>query len=282
MAWSQAGQHANAAALRTVADVPSGVWAAGQPGDIRIIKNYSAAATRAHRIGLVVVYNIPYRDACGKYSRKAVITGTAYEAWIDQIAVAIGSGRDIVVVEPDGLPDILRRCLTQSEQAARYQLLRYAMRTLGRLPHAQVYLDAGNPAMFANPTPLVAPLIKAGIYFGKGFSVNVSNFQQTDMSVAWAQWLESELGHGMLAVIDTSRNGNGPYVSTTALSGPVWCNPPGRALGTRPTLDTRQPGIAAYLWIKDPGVSDGTCNGGPAAGRLWPKYALGLARGNSP
>jgi endoglucanase len=28
---------------------------------------------------------------------------------------------------------------------------------------------------------------------------------------------------------------------------------------------------------RPPGFSDGTCNGGPAAGTWWPDYALGLA-----
>jgi cellulase/cellobiase CelA1 len=53
---------------------------------------------------------------------------------------------------------------------------------------------------------------------------------------------------------------------------------PGRALGRRPTLDPGPAGIAAYLWIKDPGVSDGPCNGGPPAGGYWPQYALSLVR----
>ena len=36
-------------------------------------------------------------------------------------------------------------------------------------------------------------------------------------------------------------------------------------------------GIDAYLWIKDPGASDGPCHGGPPAGQDWPKYAAALA-----
>ena len=63
-------------------------------------------------------------------------------------------------------------------------------------------------------------------------------------------------------MIDTSRNGNGPY---TGPAMPQWCNPPGRALGQPPELNPGPAGVAAYLWIKDPGASDGQCNGGPAA-----------------
>ncbi|MGK5729857.1 glycoside hydrolase family 6 protein [Streptomyces sp. URMC 124] len=57
-----------------------------------------------------------------------------------------------------------------------------------------------------------------------------------------------------------------------------WCNPPGRALGSRPTTATGNPRIDAFLWIKRPGESDGACRGAPPAGRWWAQYALDLAR----
>ncbi|MGO4421684.1 glycoside hydrolase family 6 protein, partial [Streptomyces sp. MCAF7] len=58
----------------------------------------------------------------------------------------------------------------------------------------------------------------------------------------------------------------------------AWCNPKGRALGETPTVRTGDGAVAAYLWIKRPGESDGTCKGGPKAGQWWPRYALDLAR----
>ncbi|MCK0116442.1 endoglucanase [Isoptericola sp. CG 20/1183] len=71
-------------------------------------------------------------------------------------------------------------------------------------------------------------------------------------------------------VIDTSRNGQGPWdpaTSSNTYADPEdWCNPPGRGLGERPTLDVADPLIDAYLWIKVPGESDGQCyrgTGGP-------------------
>jgi endoglucanase len=73
-------------------------------------------------------------------------------------------------------------------------------------------------------------------------------------------------------VIDTSRNGLGP-----ATGEEYWCNPPGRALGQRPTTNTTSSLADAYLWVKLPGESDGTCKGGPRSGTWWPEYALGLA-----
>jgi len=48
--------------------------------------------------------------------------------------------------------------------------------------------------------------------------------------------------------------------------------------GVMAEFDTGQALVDAYLWIKTPGESDGTCNGGPKAGQWWADYALGLAR----
>jgi endoglucanase len=75
-------------------------------------------------------------------------------------------------------------------------------------------------------------------------------------------------------VIDTSRNGAGP-----APDSPLnWCNPSGRALGTPPTAETGGAHADAYLWIKRPGESDGTCDSGdPPAGTFVNQYAIDLA-----
>lgn len=82
-------------------------------------------------------------------------------------------------------------------------------------------------------------------------------------------------------VIDTSRNGQGPWVGTLD-----WCNPPDRGLGLRPTTTTGNTLVDAFLWVKVPGESDGQCDrsgtgtdpewGGivdPAAGAWFPAQA---------
>lgn len=95
-------------------------------------------------------------------------------------------------------------------------------------------------------------------------------------------------------VLDTSRNGLGnwtPPAGKYTGDPQDWCNPPGRALGLRPTTRTGQPLVDALLWVKRPGESDGQCTRGtagpqdpeygiddPAAGEWWPDYALGLAQ----
>jgi endoglucanase len=267
------GHQQEAADLTTVAKIPAGIWAAGQQGEMQQVKQVTAAATKSGDVPVIVAYDLPGRDACGKFSATAPQAAAAYKTYIDQLAAAIGPGEDIVIVEPDGLPDIVRGCLSRAQASQRYRLLRYAMAKLTALPRARVYLDAGNPGEFANPAPLAGPLKRAGIELGRGFSANVSNFEWTSVVVTWSRRLERDLADKSQAVIDTSRNGRGPY---TGPKMPQWCNPPGRALGRKPTLKTGVAGVAAFLWIKDPGASDGPCNGGPAAGQYWPRYALAL------
>jgi endoglucanase len=108
-----------------------------------------------------------------------------------------------------------------------------------------------------------------------GFSLNVSNFETTADNIAYGKKVSALTGNAHF-VIDTSRNGNGATTANT------WCNPSGRAVGELPTLTTNVPLVDAFLWIKPPGESDGTCGASqagtsaPAAGQWWPQYALAL------
>lgn len=120
--------------------------------------------------------------------------------------------------------------------------------------------------------PEVYPAVtEAGVGPADGFSLNVSNFQTTASNVAYGKDLSFRVA-GEHFIIDTARNGLGPSPDNQ------WCNPPGRALGEKPGAATADPLVDAYLWVKPPGESDGSCNGGPSAGQWWPEYALGLAQ----
>ncbi|MYS70978.1 endoglucanase, partial [Streptomyces sp. SID5926] len=157
----------------------------------------------------------------------------------------------------------------------RYDLLKGAVTKLGALKNTKVYLDAGN-AGWGHPDQIFDPLKRAGVDQADGFAVNVSNFYTTEDSIAYGKQLSAKVG-GKPFVIDTSRNGNGPY--TEGAPDERWCNPPGRALGETPTTKTADPLVDAYLWVKRPGESDGECKGGPKAGQWYPEYALKLAQG---
>jgi endoglucanase len=94
-------------------------------------------------------------------------------------------------------------------------------------------------------------------------------------------------------VVDTSRNGNGPWQAPAYPDPQDWCNPPDRALGDDPTFATGETLVDAYLWVKIPGESDGECTRGlgpagttvdpewgridPRAGDWFPEMALQLA-----
>jgi endoglucanase len=114
-------------------------------------------------------------------------------------------------------------------------------------------------------------LKRANVAAADGFALNVSNFQLTANSVAYGKAVSALIG-GKHFVIDTSRNGLGPAADGQ------WCNPGGRGLGTASTTVTADPAVDAYLWVKLPGESDGSCSGAPAAGLWFPEYALGLAQ----
>jgi endoglucanase len=183
--------------------------------------------------------------------------------------MAAGLGRQpaAIILEPDALPAM--DCLNAGQRRQRTSLMREAVRTFNARTRAAVYLDGGNP-IWKRPAAMAPRLRAAGVRNARGFSVNVSNFVQTDRSIAFARDLAGRIGGGVKAVIDVGRNGNGP--------GSDPCNPPGRALGQPPTTSTGDPLIDALLWIKPPGQSDGTCNGGPNGGVFWVEYALGLVR----
>jgi len=59
----------------------------------------------------------------------------------------------------------------------------------------------------------------------------------------------------------------------------VNCHPKFRGLGPKPTTQTGNPKVDAFMWIGRPGYSRGTCNGGPPKeGTFWLARALELAK----
>lgn len=242
-------------------------WLGGWNWDIYgDTKKYVDAASIQNKLPVMVAYNIPQRD-CGSYSAGGT-QASQYGSWIQSIANAIGTRKAVVIVEPDALAGI--DCLNATDQATRTKLLSDAVNTLKQNPNTYVYLDAGH-ARWHSTTVMASRLKSANIAKANGFSLNISNFIATDESTTYGQDLSSKTD-GKHFVIDTSRNGVGPT------SDAQWCNPAGRALGERPTAAVSNSLIDAYLWIKTPGDSDGSCNGAPSTGTWMPEYALGLAQ----
>ncbi|MFI1537611.1 glycoside hydrolase family 6 protein [Streptomyces anandii] len=271
-AYVKEGRGAEAAQIRKIAEQPTGEWI-GPENPEREARGFTEAAERAGRTALLVLYNIPHRD-CGQYSQGGAADGDAYRAWIDGVARGIGDRPAIVVLEPDAVLHLVDGCTEDAFEEERYDLLSGAVDRLKSLRNTKVYVDAGN-AGWGHPDEIHEPLERAGVGRADGFAVNVSNFYSTGESLAYGRRLSAKVG-GKHFVVDTSRNGNGPY--TGGDPDERWCNPPGRALGEHPTARTADPLADAYLWVKRPGESDGTCKGGPKAGDWWADYALKLAR----
>ncbi|MFF8384633.1 glycoside hydrolase family 6 protein [Streptomyces kanasensis] len=271
--YEAAGRTGDARLMRRIADRPAAVWPAGDD-PVPDITGAVRGAARDGRTVVLVAYDIPQRD-CGRYSAGGAPDADAYRAWIDAFAGAVGDAPAVVVLEPDAVPHLVDGCAGGSAEE-RYRLLSEAVDRLKRQPRTKVYLDAGNPAWIKDPGKLVEPLRRAGVERADGFALNVSNFRTDEAVVAYGTRLSGLLG-GLHFTVDSSRNGLGPLPGAEG-GEESWCNPPGRALGRPPTVRTGHRLVDAYLWIKRPGESDGTCRGGPAAGTWWPEYALGLAR----
>jgi endoglucanase len=341
------------------------VWfTGGTPAEVeKQVRKTMQAAAFQRRVPVLVAYNVPYRD-CGQFSAGGATNTAEYVAWIDGVAKGIGSGKAVVILEPDGLGIIPYNVDLQGVHEwcqpaggssaladARYVQMNAAVDRLEQQPRASVYLD-GTHSNWLGSGEAGYRLVKGGVLRAQGFFVNASNYQPTPQLVQYGTWISKciafatsgpdwaaghfdwcgsqyypatssdystwhltdekyaaevdpniagvELTH---FVVDTSRNGQGPWHPTASYpDAQDWCNPPGRGVGARPTADTGVPSalgqeiVDAYLWVKVPGESDGSCNRGipgsttdpewgmvdPPAGAWFPQQALQLAQLASP
>jgi endoglucanase len=259
-------QHASDV-LNRLDGVPTGIWLTPErnptPDDVAAyVSSIVAAAAGQDQVPVFVVYGVPDRDCTGGLSAGGLTTDT-YGPWVDAVARAAGES-SVVVLEPDALPGAVQCGVTDQ----RVPLLKQAVESLDDAG-VTTYLDAGHSDWL--PADQIAELLKqVGVAGVRGFSVNVSNYQPTSAETAYAEQLSGMLG-GAHYIIDTGRNGLGAGAVTD------WCNPSGQALGQEPGYVDDGTALDAYVWVKPPAESDGTCNGGPAAGQLWPQRAVELA-----
>jgi endoglucanase len=258
----------DAALLQMIAQQPTARWLGDWARDIRA--EVDAAVSTIVRTGslpVFVAYNIPGRD-CGLYSAGGARGSDAYRKWIRDFATGLRGRNAVVILEPDALAGM--DCLDAGRQRERLAMLSDAVAAL-KAQNASVYIDAGN-ARWKSPDIMAARLKQAGIANAAGFALNVSNYMASSANIAYGEKISKLVG-GKHFLIDTSRNGLG---TTTE-----WCNPRGQALGVAPTTNTGHPLVDAFLWVKQPGESDGTCRGGPSAGSWWNEIAIELARAAS-
>ncbi|CAN5154532.1 glycoside hydrolase family 6 protein [soil metagenome] len=257
---------ADSAPLSALARVPAAVWLLPEEhptGEVtEFVTRLEADAAFRSQLPVLVVYGIPTRD-CGNFSAGGT-EAADYPGWVSAIARGIASSKTVVILEPDALA-LAPSCGTEE---ATTSLLKKAVTVLSDNPRTTVYLDGGHSHWL--PAEEMAPLLTAaGVEQVRGFATNVSNYNTTDDERAYGEKLSKLLG-GAHFVVDTSRNGSG--------STGEWCNPPGRTVGLTPSGVDDGTAQDANLWVKNPGESDGECNGGPPAGQWWPSRAREFAR----
>jgi hypothetical protein len=252
--------------LKVLADQPTADWLGDWSGDVQ--KAVSSLMTQAKgQIVQLVIYNIPGRDN-GNFSAGGESNAAAYKTWISQIVAGISNQNAIVVLEPDALG--LLSALPQQAQTDRIAMLKDAISQLKTNTDTKVYMDA---SMWVSPIDMAKLIEQVNPGNLDGFSLNVSGYGAMSDIVQYGRTLSTATS-GLHYVIDTSRNGNG------GTNNGQWCNPPGQKIGQLPQLnpDGSNQHLDAYLWIKAPGESDGTCNGGPSAGTFWVAGAQQLVK----
>ncbi|NPC95707.1 glycoside hydrolase family 6 protein [Nocardioides sp. zg-DK7169] len=265
-AAEEAGATRRAEVFRRLAEVPQGIWLTPErtpPGRVgEYVEGVVRAAEDADRLPVLVVYGIPDRDCTGGHSAGG-LDASGYLPWVQEIADAAETGEvAVAVLEPDALASA-RDCPDPDQRVG---LVRGAVEVLAEAG-VSTYLDGGHSRWLA-PREMADLLTDAGIEQARGFATNVSNYQPDDDELAYAERVSALVG-GAHYVIDRGRNGAG--------AGEEWCNPQGRSLGLEPGLVPGDGGLDAYLWVKPPGESDGTCNAGPPAGDFWPERTLEMA-----
>jgi endoglucanase len=253
--------------LNAIADTPTAYWM-DNLSTPAVDAKYIATAQGAGTMPILALYGIPHRD-CGSFAAGGFGSAAAYKGWIDGVAAAIGPGPATVILEPDALA--MADCLSGAQRQERFDLIRYAVDTLTSNPATAVYVDAGH-SRWVSAEDMAGRLNDVGVAKARGFSLNTANFFTTGEEIGYGDAISGLTG-GKPYVIDTSRNGAGPADGEM-----YWCNPSGRALGARPTTDTGNGNIDAFLWVKRPGESDGSCGSGePSAGRFVNSFAIDMA-----
>jgi endoglucanase len=264
--------HAAAAAVTPITSQPVATWFSAQDDNpFREADRVTSAAAAEGQLPVLVAYHRPGRD-CGSYSAGGSSDPQSYLSWVEQVAAGVGDRPALVVLEPDAVAQSVSGACGGRQQLL---MLAEAVHVFKKQPRVRVYIDAGHPGWITDLSSLADALTASGVERADGFSLNVSNFWETTEVVDYGERLSLLLGGQTQFVVDVSRNGRGAPVAAQGID--AWCNPPEAALGENPRVVDERALAVAFLWIKQPGVSDGDCRPGePKAGVYWPDYARRL------
>jgi endoglucanase len=174
--------------------IPRAVWfTSGTPAQVqRQVQLTMAEAAVERAVPVLVAYDIPGRD-CAQYSAGGALSESAYEAWIDGFARGIGSGKAVVILEPDALGNMPSNCGLSSSvypftDAERISEIQYAVSALETRAGASVYLD-GTHSAWQSVGTITQRLLQAGVRQAQGFFLNVSNYQPNPNLVDYGTWI---------------------------------------------------------------------------------------------
>lgn len=308
--WAQ-NRPKDAELMRRLAAVPHAIRL-NQPEVRAKVDGTVTAATKEGKVPVFVINYLPGSD-CVPMGASDM---TTYQEWIKGIARQIGQAETAVILEPSSLVKIpgTKNCDLRGTPDQRYRDIRQAVRTLKANPRTAVYLD-GSQDFWPGVEIMADRLIGAGVDKADGFFVNTAGYQATDKAVEYGKALSTCVGVRLSAgrkdcpkdvdvdpatmphfVVDTARNGLGSWAPMKSYKDPqTWCNPPGRGVGERPTTETGEELVDAYLWVARAGTSSGRCRRGttgekdpergvvsPAGGQWWGVLALERAQNANP
>jgi len=287
--WGLALKHHpnQAAPLRPYADNPMAKWFGNfiSTNQIRSgIRSYLARA-QAEEPGSIAFVDMSRTEwpSC-PYPKhlKSKFSVSSIEKWVDQFSKGVGDYPVQIDLETDDLAVI--KCLPPAAQVRRYREISYEVHTLHKNnPHAVVYIDAGASDWGQKPQWIAERLRKADIAEAQGFELGASHYDWTSREIRYGLAISRLLG-GKHFVVNTAENGWGPKPRFYSPFYHRGCTPPGEGLGIRPTVNTGNHLIDAFVWSETPGWETGTCIGLPKSApynfHLW--WAVDIARNANP
>ncbi|KAG1701945.1 hypothetical protein DVH05_010435 [Phytophthora capsici] len=255
-------------ALNTIEDYSIAAWYTDRLSTTdraTMLKDLTSKCSEDSRM-TIVVYGIPNKDCNAGYSSGGSVSNTAdYKTFLSDLTTAVGDRKVLYVVEPDAV-GLLAEDGGCGSSAGYLDNLKIAVKALSANANAELYVDVGYWTLeYDSQRSKVVTVMKELATSGtlKGVAINTSNYRSTSQLSQLCTNFQTAMGSKTMSCIaDTSRN----YVAPTTTD---WCNVLTAGIGAPPTSETNVSNLDYFMWIKPPGESDGTCNGGPAAGSFF-------------
>lgn len=253
------------------------------------IEKQNAAGASPEIIGGFVVYDLPNRDCAALASNGELTVAndglTKYKAYVDSIAAIVkkhSKTKIVLLIEPDSLGNLVTNLGVAKCQEAHDTYIsgvEYALKTLN-FDNVSMYIDGAHSGWLGWPANIgSAADLFASVYAGagkpkalRGLVTDVSNYNGFDLASkpvytesnpnydekhyinAIAPLLTAQ-GFPAHFIVDQGRSGVQPTAQSQQGD---WCNVIGTGFGIRPTTNTGDALVDAFVWVKPGGESDGT------------------------